>query len=99
MDRNPSLIDETATGGDQNLSQRAVCPGCQTAQPSLTREGLVAGIAWKCARCGQRWDAGRLAAVAAYETWVAEREAPATTGAALQDGTATARLLSVVLHD
>jgi len=91
MDRSPSLIDDTAAvrGADQKLSQRAVCPGCQTAHPSLTWDGPVAGIAWKCGRCGQQWDAGRLAAVAAYETWAAERATPSAAGAALHDGTAT----------
>jgi hypothetical protein len=24
---------------------------------------------WRCVRCGQRWDAARLAAVAAYAAW------------------------------
>ena len=84
MDRNP-LIDQTAAlrDGDQNPSQRAVCPGCHTPHPSLTREGLAAGVGWKCVRCGERWEARRLATVAAYAAWVAEREAKATAGAAL----------------
>lgn len=85
MDRNPFMIDETtaARDGDQNLSQRAVCPGCHTPHPSLTREGLAAGAGWKCVRCGERWDAQRLATVTAYKAWVAERETAATAAAAL----------------
>ena len=84
MDRNPSLIVETAALRDErDLSQRVVCPGCHTPHPSLTREGLAAGVGWKCVRCGERWDARRLATVAAYAAWVAERETPATAGAAL----------------
>ena len=84
MDRNPFMTDETTTAldGDQNLSQRAACPGCHTPHPSLTREGLAAGAGWKCIRCGERWDARRLATVAAYKAWVAERETTATAAAA-----------------
>ena len=76
MDHNPVLIDETAAvcDGDQNLAQRAVCPGCHTPHPSLTREGLTAGVTWRCVRCGERCDARRLATEAAYEAWIAGRE-------------------------
>ena len=79
MDRNPALIDETAAplDSDRDLSQRAVCPGCHTPHPSLTLEGLASGVGWRCLRCGERWDARRLATVAAYKAWVAEREKPA----------------------
>lgn len=84
MDRTLSVIDETASVSvdDQSLSQRAVCPGCHTPHPSLTREGLAADVGWKCARCGERWDARRLATVAAYAAWVAERERPVHSGTA-----------------
>lgn len=77
MDRT-TMIDETAAAyeANQNLSQRVVCPGCHTPHPSLTGEGLAAGLGWKCVRCGQRWDAGRLTSVAAYQAWVAARETP-----------------------
>ena len=84
MDRNASSIAETtALRDERDLSQRAVCPGCHTPHPSLTREGLAAGVGWKCVRCGERWDARRLATVAAYAAWVAGRETAATAGAAL----------------
>jgi hypothetical protein len=73
MDRNHFVIDDTAAEGAQDLAQRAICPGCHTPHPSLTGQGLAAGVGWKCARCGQRWDARRLASVAAYERWVADR--------------------------
>lgn len=73
MDRNHFVIDDTAAA--QDLSQRAVCPGCHTQHPSLTGEGLAVGVGWKCARCGQRWDARRLASVSAYQRWVADRSA------------------------
>ena len=84
MKNNPSIADETAplTGGDHDLSQRAVCPSCHTVYPSLTSEGLAAGVSWTCVRCGERWNATRLATVAAYKVWAAERDKPATAGAA-----------------
>ena len=58
---------------NESLSQRAVCPGCHTPHPTLTQEGLGRGVGWQCIRCGERWDARRLAAVAAYGAWVLER--------------------------
>ena len=60
------------------------CPGCHTVHPSLTQALLDAGDGWLCGRCGQWWDAGRLATVAAYEAWCA-----------VQDGTAKAAATSV----
>jgi hypothetical protein len=52
---------------------RPACPMCHT-PASLSQSALDAGGAWRCVRCGQHWDAGRLAAVAAYTAWVVERE-------------------------
>src|SRR6476620_4862106 len=52
----------------------ATCPLCHTWHASLTDEALQAGADWRCLRCGQRWDAARLAAVAAYASWAAEHE-------------------------
>ena len=46
------------------------CPLCHTTHPSLTRDALEAGGDWRCTRCGQRWDASRIATVAAYAEWV-----------------------------
>jgi hypothetical protein len=40
----------------------------------VTQDAIEAGSGWRCVRCGQHWDAARLAAVAAYATWVAERD-------------------------
>jgi hypothetical protein len=51
-----------------------VCTMCHTPS-SLDQSALDAGADWQCVRCGQRWDATRLAAVAAYTVWVAERAA------------------------
>jgi hypothetical protein len=53
-------------------SAAAECPFCHTVHPALTSEALQAGGEWQCARCGQRWDASRLARDAAYSVWVAE---------------------------
>ena len=35
--------------------------------------GVSAGAEWRCVQCGSRWDAVRLATVAAYEGWLATR--------------------------
>jgi hypothetical protein len=40
----------------------------------LTQAAVDAGVGWRCTRCLQRWDAGRLLAVAAYAAWVIDRE-------------------------
>ena len=41
---------------------------------SVTQNAIEAGDDWRCVRCGQHWDAARLAAVAAYAAWVADRD-------------------------
>jgi len=46
------------------------CPMCHTVV-ALTQQALAAGATWRCARCGQRWDADRLATVAAYAEYAA----------------------------
>ena len=48
------------------------CPLCHT-PASLTQNAIDAGADWWCVTCGQRWDATRLSAVAAYAAWVVER--------------------------
>jgi hypothetical protein len=48
------------------------CPLCHT-PTSLTQNAIDAGAEWRCVTCGQRWDATRLSAVAAYAAWVVER--------------------------
>jgi len=53
----------------------AVCPSCHTQDRSMTNLAVSAGADWQCSRCGSRWDAVRLAAVAAYDLWVSERTA------------------------
>ena len=50
----------------------ATCPMCHT-PTSVTQSAIHAGGAWRCLRCGQHWDAGRLAAVAAYDAWMVDQ--------------------------
>jgi hypothetical protein len=47
------------------VQRHATCPLCHTIQVSLSNDALAAGEGWQCARCGQRWDARRLATAAA----------------------------------
>ena len=51
----------------------ATCPLCHTADATMTSVAVAAGGDWHCVRCGQRWDAGRLATVAACAVWLSER--------------------------
>jgi hypothetical protein len=46
---------------------------CAIRRTSLTQNAIDAGADWRCVTCGQRWDATRLSAVAAYAAWVVER--------------------------
>ena len=55
------------------VSNTAICPSCHTADLTLTDSAVAAGADWRCRRCGQQWDAGRLAKVAAYAVWETER--------------------------
>jgi hypothetical protein len=65
-------------------SRLVSCPLCHTTNPSLTRDALQAGGDWRCVRCDQRWDASRLATVAAYAAWVAARDTRARMRGAAQ---------------
>jgi hypothetical protein len=40
---------------------------------SATQNAIEGGGDWRCIRCGQHWDARRLAAVATYAASVADR--------------------------
>jgi len=51
----------------------ATCPRCHRVDTTLTSASLEAGGSWRCERCGQSWDKGRLATVAAYGAWDAAR--------------------------
>lgn len=58
----------------EHLQFAAACPLCGTAATRPSEDALSTG-AWRCARCGQRWDDLRLATAAAYATWAFEHEA------------------------
>ena len=58
-----------------DVSRLATCPLCHTVHPSLTTAALEAGGDWHCSRCGQLWNAVRLANDAAYAAWVIEHNA------------------------
>lgn len=51
----------------------ATCPSCHTVDVTATNAAVSGGAEWQCARCGQRWDAIRLAAVAAYGVWLSSQ--------------------------
>ncbi len=53
----------------------ATCPLCHTVESAMSEATLAAGGGWRCSVCGQRWDAARLATVAAYAQYVASRDA------------------------
>jgi hypothetical protein len=59
---------------DTMARRHATCPLCHATDLALSDDALAAGGDWCCARCGQRWDARRLANVAAYAAWVLERD-------------------------
>ena len=58
-----ALLDD-----EQDIARHAVCPMCHTSA-TVTHSAVEAGGDWRCVRCGQHWDARRLATVAAYAEW------------------------------
>ena len=46
---------------------------CHTSA-KLSESVLEAGGYWRCVRCGQHWDAARLATVAAYAAWTVDHD-------------------------
>jgi hypothetical protein len=46
---------------------------CHTAA-TLAQSAIDAGGDWRCVRCGQHWDAARLAAVADYAAWTVDHD-------------------------
>ena len=67
MNRTRPLV---VTGGLKPAA--AVCPMCHTSA-SVTQDAIEAGGDWRCVRCGQHWDAARLATVHAYAGWAGDR--------------------------
>jgi len=62
----------TALVDDAVIQRHRTCPLCYTTNASLSNNALAAGGGWRCARCGQRWDARRLAVIAAFAAWRVE---------------------------
>ena len=58
---------------EQDVLRSATCPMCHTSA-TLSQSALDAGGDWRCVRCGQHWDAARLATVAAYAAWIVDRD-------------------------
>ena len=52
------------------LTGFATCPSCHTADATMTNAAVSGGADWSCGRCGQKWDALRLATAAAYGVWL-----------------------------
>ena len=65
----PSL--KTPSALEPELVGLATCPLCHTEDASMTNRAVSGGADWHCSRCGWRWDAGRLATVAAHAAWLA----------------------------
>ena len=60
------------------MTPGTMCPLCHRVDHTVTETALATGGGWRCATCGQRWDAARLETVAAYELYVASRAATVT---------------------
>ena len=59
-----------------DLLRLVSCPLCHTTHSSLSVGALEAGGDWHCSRCGQHWNAVRLANDAAYAAWALKHDAP-----------------------
>lgn len=57
------------------LREEPACAMCHTLALPLGDADIAAGARWQCERCGQHWDAARLAKVAAYAAWDRARQA------------------------
>jgi len=62
-----------AVDDEQDALRSATCPMCHTSA-TLAQGATETGGAWRCVRCGQHWDAARLAAVAAYAAWTIDHD-------------------------
>jgi hypothetical protein len=51
----------------------AGCPTCHLLDGTMTNATLATGGAWRCRRCGQLWDKGRIAIVVAHNAWESAR--------------------------
>jgi hypothetical protein len=55
------------------ILRSATCPLCHTSA-TLPLSAFEASGEWRCVRCGQHWDARRLATVAAYAAWTVDHD-------------------------
>jgi predicted Zn finger-like uncharacterized protein len=55
---------------ERDILRSVMCPMCHTSA-SVTEGAIEAGGDWRCNRCGQHWDAARLATAGAYAEWAA----------------------------
>jgi hypothetical protein len=71
----PTISHMTATllDDEPDIIGSTTCPLCHTSA-TLTQSALEAGGDWRCVRCGQHWDARRLATVAAYAAWTVDHD-------------------------
>ena len=62
------MIDQIASGRCRKveIDDPGTCLLCHTVDNAITQAGLDRGGYWRCQRCGQMWDAQRLAASQAY---------------------------------
>ena len=58
--------------GEQDILRLATCPMCHT--PATLSQSALDGGDWQCDRCGQHWDAARVAVVAAYAAWTVDHD-------------------------
>ena len=63
-----------------DLPMLAACPLCHTAAATMAGDAMAEGADWLCGRCGQRWNASRLAATAGYAAWASRHDGPRRGG-------------------
>lgn len=73
-DATAALLDD-----EQDVLRSRTCPMCHTSA-MLSQNALDAGGVWRCVRCGQHWDAARVAAVAAYAAWTVDHDRARSRG-------------------
>ena len=73
MPRSVSPVTAVLLDDEADILRSATCPMCHTSA-TLSLSALEAGGDWRCVRCGQHWDARRLATVAAYAAWTVDHD-------------------------
>ena len=73
MPRSVSQVTAVVLDHEPDILRSATCPMCHTSA-TLSLSALEAGGDWRCVRCGQHWDARRLATVAAYAAWTVDHD-------------------------